>query len=291
MKTTVVIPTLNEESTIKKVISDFKKELKDCTIVVYDGNSTDKTCDIAKKMGARVMLQEGKGKGSAIREIFDKIDSDIYVMVDGDDTYPADVCKQLIKTLKDENADLVIGTRLKLREKGSLKGLHIFGNKIITGLVNLFFNKKLNDILSGYRIFNRKLAKGLKLTSEGFEVETEMTIKSLISNYKIIEIPVKYRSRPGESKSKLSSFGDGSLIIYTIIILFRDYRPLFFFSIISTITLILGLGLGGFVFENWLNTGIVDRIPTTVLSSLLIFLSIQFFSIGIILDSINRKKM
>lgn len=289
MKISVIILTLNEEKTISNVVRNFKKNRLVNEIIVYDGDSTDKTRYFAKNAKAKVLIQEGKGKGCAIREIFEKINSDIYVLVDGDDTYPANSLNDLIKPIIKNHADMVVGTRLnKDVEPGSIKILHRLGNCIISKMLSISFRKNLNDVLSGYRAISRKLAKGIRLNSKGFEVETELTIKSLIGNYKIVEIPIKYRKRQKNSKSKLSSFGDGYLIFYTIISMIRDYKPLFFFSILSLLLGIMGISLGYIVVDEWLRTGVITRLPTAILSALLVFMSVQFFTIGLVLDSINR---
>ncbi len=289
LKISVIIPTLNEEPTIARVIRDFKKNRKVSEIIVYDGNSSDKTRELARKAGAKVYVQDGKGKGTAIREIFERIDTDVYVLVDGDDTYPSEKLDVLLKPVLERRADMVMGTRINsMSEKGSLSRLHRLGNRIISGTIGFFFGKKMNDVLSGYRVMNRNLAKNLMLTSKGFEIETELTIKSLIDNYRVEEIPIKYRKRHEKSHSKLSSFGDGYLIFYTIFSLFKDYRPLLFFSILSMVFGLLGIFWGYVVLDEWFRTGLITKIPTVVLSALMVFLSVQLFTIGIILDAINK---
>lgn len=290
MRISVIIPTLNEEATVAKVVKDFRKNRKVSEVIVFDGNSADKTGELAKKAGAKVLTQDGKGKGTAVREIFERIDTDIYVLVDGDDTYPADKLDVLMKPVLENRVDMVVGTRInEMSEKGSLSGLHAFGNRIISKTIGLCFGKKLNDVLSGYRVINRRLAKNIVLTSSGFEIETELTIKSLTENYRVVEIPIRYRKRGKKSKSKLNSFGDGRLIFYTIFSLFKDYRPLLFFSILSIIFGVSGVYLGYIVVDEWLRTGLITKIPTAILSALLVFLSVQFFTIGVILDAINKS--
>jgi len=289
LKISVIIPALNEEATIAKVVKDFRKNRKVSEVIVFDGNSADKTRRLAEKAGAKVYVQDGKGKGTAVQEIFERIDTDVYVLVDGDDTYPAESLDMLMKPVLEKRADMTVGTRInKMSEKGSLSRLHGFGNRIISKTIGFCFGKKLDDVLSGYRVINRKLAKNIVLTSSGFEIETELTIKGLIGNYRVIEIPIKYRKRPEKSKSKLSSFGDGRLIFYTIFSLFKDYRPLLFFSILSLIFGVVGVYLGYIVVDEWVRTGLITKLPTAVLSALMIFLSVQFFTIGIILDAINK---
>ncbi len=289
LKISVIIPALNEELSVGKVVRDFRKNSKVSEVIVYDGRSTDKTREVARKAGARVIVQKSRGKGSAIREIFRDIDSDVYVLVDGDDTYPAEALDTLLKPVLRGEADMVVGNRLgKQSEKGSLIRLHRFGNKIISGTLSIFFGKKLKDVLSGYRAMTRDVAKSLDLNSQGFEIETELTIKSLMAGYRIVEIPVSYRRRPEGSHSKLGTLGDGYLIFYTMVSMFRDYRPFFFFFLLSLIFGFAGLVLGLVVVDEWLTTGSITRMPTAILSALLIFLSVQFFTIGIILDSMKR---
>lgn len=289
MKISVVIPTLNEESTISKVVKNFKENKLVNEVIVYDGNSTDRTRELAKRAKAKVFIQNGQGKGYAIREVFEKINSDIYVLVDGDDTYPANNLIELIQPIIKNQADMVVGTRFnKISEPGSVNTLHKVGNRIISKTLSIAFGRNLNDVLSGYRALNNKLAKTIKLNSKGFEVETELTIKSLMGDYKIAELPIKYKKRPKNSKSKLSSLGDGYLIFFTIISMIRDYNPLFFFTVLSILFGIFGLSLGYIVVDEWLKTGIITRLPTALLSTLLIFMSVQFFTLGIVLDSINR---
>jgi len=289
LKISVIIPALNEEATIAKVVKDFRKNRKVSEVIVFDGNSTDKTRWFAEKAGAKVYVQDGKGKGTAVRDIFERIDTDVYVVVDGDDTYPADKLDELLKPVLENRADMVVGTRInKMSENGSLTRLHRFGNKVISKTMSVCFGTKLGDVLSGYRVMNRRLVKNIALTSKGFEIETELTIKSLIDNYRIMEIPVKYRKRTGKSTSKLSSSGDGYLIFYTIFSMFKDYRPLLFFSILSLIFGISGVYLGYIVVNEWLTTHLITKVPTAILSALLVFLSVQFFTIGIILDAINK---
>ena len=288
---TIIIPTLNEEKTIGKVVHDFKKELPHAKIIVYDGNSTDKTKQMAKKNGANVYIQKSKGKGTAIQEIFEYFDSDIFVLVDGDDTYSSKDVHILIDSVAKKNADMCVGQRTQNPEKGAISLLHKIGNKIISRMISICFKSKITDALSGYRVINRKVVKNIILISKGFEIETELTIKALIDGYKIKEIPVSYKKRPKDSHSKINSFNDGLTIIYTIISLFRDYRPLFFFTLISLVFIAIGILLGVSVVLEWLSTGLIERIPTTVFSTLLIITGILFFLQGLLLDSLNSKHM
>lgn len=289
LKVTVIIPALNEEKTISKVVKDFRRALPDADIVVYDNNSGDRTKEEAERAGAKVVIQYMRGKGNSVRKAFEDIDSDIYVIVDADDTYPADDVKKLMQPVLSGEADMTVGSRLNKRASGSLKFLHIIGNRIITGIVNFCFGKNLEDILSGYRVMTRALVKNIMLTSSGFEVETELTIRALASGYAIKEIPVEYRSRHEGSESKLKSFSDGYLIFYTILTLFRDYRPMLFFSVIALFFLTAGFLLGMIPLVEWIETGAIRRFPTAILSSLLIIVGLQVLMLGLISDLINKK--
>jgi glycosyltransferase (TIGR04182 family) len=289
MKVSVIIPALNEEATIAKVVKDFRKNKRVGEVVVYDGNSSDKTRENAKGAGARVLVQDGRGKGAAMREIFERIDADIYVIVDGDNTYPAESLDALLEPILKGRADMAVGSRMGRRaEKGSFNRLHKIGNRIISSTISMSFGKRLDDVLSGYRAISKRLAKGVSLNSDGFEIETELTIKSLMENFRVVEVPITYRKRPESSRSKLSSFGDGYLIFYTIISMLRDYRPFLFFFTLSVVFGFAGLILGAIVVDEWLTTGFITRLPTAILSALLVFLSVQFFTIGVILDAMKK---
>jgi len=229
----VVIPALNEEKTIGKVVKDFRKQLPDADIIVYDNNSDDKTVEEATKAGARVVAEFKRGKGYVMKAALADVDADILVFVDGDDTYPAESVKELMKPVLEGEADMVVGSRMQGRERESIKGLHVLGNRIIVGLINFCFRVDIVDALSGYRVLNRRLATHLNLISAGFEIETELTIRVLMDHFRIREHPIKYRARPAGSKSKLNSFSDGFVILWTIITLLRDHQPMLFFSIIS----------------------------------------------------------
>jgi len=289
LKIYVVVPTLNEEKTIGAVVRAFKKEKKISEVIVYDGNSTDRTREIAAKNGAKVFRQRGRGKGKAIQEIFEKIDTDIYVFADGDNTYPADKVNELIRPIETGQADMVIGSRMnKKSEPGSISRMHFFGNKMINMLFRLCFREKLTDILSAYRAVHRSVAKEIVLTAIGFEVESELTIKAVIGGYRIKEVPIEYRKRPRGSKSKLNSIADGKLIIGTILSIFRDYKPMLFFSVLSVSSFVLGMFFGVIVLEEWISTGFVSRLPLAILSTLLILSSLLLFMTGLIISSINR---
>lgn len=284
----MIIPTLNEGPTVGKVVRDFSRELKTARIIVYDGNSKDGTRESAKAAGAEVFVQRSEGKGAAMREVLQKIESDIYLFVDGDDTYPAESAKELLAPILRGDADMVVGIRSK-REHGAMSALHVLGNKIITGTLNLCFRRNFHDVLSGYRAMNRELAKDINIFSGGFEVETEMTIDALIKNYRIQDVPIFYRARSKGSSSKLGSFADGYIILFTILSLFRDFRPLLFFGSIAAALFAAGFILGASIFIEWLRTGLVMKIPSAILSALLIMTGIQLASAGMSMDMMKNK--
>lgn len=289
MKTAVLIPCYNEETTIRKVVSDFKKTLPDAAIYVYDNNSTDNTLQEAEKSGAIVRKEPRQGKGNVIRQMLRDIDADCYLIVDGDDTYPAECALELCKFV-DEGYDMVIGDRLSSTYfTENKRPFHNEGNRLVRFLVNKLFNSDVHDIMTGYRALSRTFAKNLPIISRGFEIETEMTIHALDNNFLIKEIVVDYRDRKENSKSKLNTFKDGFKVIKTILRLFRDYRPLSFFSFISFILLLLSVVLFIPVFIEYLNTGLVPRYPTLIVSGFIFITAILMFFCGLILEVMVRK--
>jgi len=288
MKIKVIIPALNEEHSVDKVIKDFKRELPKSEIIVIDGFSKDNTREIAKRAGAKVIMQSVPGgKGIAVREAFRNIDADIYVMVDGDDTYPADRVKDLIRPIIENRADIVLGTRTK-KERDSMSFAHNFGNYVITKTLNFFFKTKLTDVLTGYRAIRRDVVKNLILLEDGFAIETEMTIKGIMEHYRTIEIPVKYKKRKG-SESKLKTFKHGRIIMIALILLFRDYKPILFFGALSLIPFMLSFILGGIVLYSFITSGFMNRPGMATLSAMLFLSAIQIFSMGVLLDSVKQR--
>lgn len=289
MKTAVLIPCYNEETTIRKVVSDFKKTLPDAAIYVYDNNSTDNTLQEAEKSGAIVRKEPRQGKGNVIRQMLRDIDANCYLIVDGDDTYPAECALELCKFVE-EGYDMVIGDRLSSTYfTENKRPFHNEGNRLVRFLVNKLFNSDVHDIMTGYRALSRTFAKNLPIISRGFEIETEMTIHALDNNFLIKEIVVDYRDRKENSKSKLNTFKDGFKVIKTILRLFRDYRPLSFFSFISFILLLLSVVLFIPVFIEYLNTGLVPRYPTLIVSGFIFITAILMFFCGLILEVMVRK--
>jgi len=290
-KIAVLIPCYNEELTIAKVINDFKKELPEAKIYVYDNNSKDKTSEIAEQNGAIVRKELRQGKGNVIRSMFREIDSDIYIMIDGDDTYPAEFVHDLIEPIKKNEADMVIGDR---HSNGTYKEennrpFHDFGNNLVKNLINRFFKANLKDIMSGYRVFNKKFVKSIPINSNGFEIETEMTLHALDKRFLLKEIPIEYRDRPEGSFSKLNTFSDGYRVLKTIFWVFKDYKPLTFFSILSALFFIFSLIIGTPVIIEFINTSLVTKIPSAILAVGLMLISIISLFSGFILDTVVKQ--
>ncbi|MFH1755401.1 MAG: glycosyltransferase family 2 protein, partial [Candidatus Latescibacterota bacterium] len=240
-KVAVLLPCYNEEVTIGKVVGDFRNALPFASVYVFDNNSSDQTAGNAAKAGAIVVYSPRRGKGNVVKHMFREVDADIYVMADGDDTYPADMAGTLIEALEESGVDMVVGTRLAHHDKKAFRAFHGFGNTLISKLISLLFSSSLTDVLSGYRVFSRHFARTLYLTAGGFEVETEMTLQALVKNCFIKEIPVRYSSRPEGSESKLNTFSDGLMICKGMFLIFKDYRPFVFFSALSISCFLLGL--------------------------------------------------
>ena len=291
MDIAVLIPCYNEELTVEKVVRDFRKELPEAKIYVYNNNSTDKTVDLAIKAGAIVRNEHKQGKGNVVQTMFEEIDSDIYVLVDGDDTYPAKAINKLIKPIIDGTADMVVGDRLSngSYKKENKRLFHNFGNFLVKKAINMSFGSKLNDIMTGYRVFNKKIVKNLPITTKQFEIETEMTLHALDKKYIIKEIPIEYKDRPNGSKSKLNTISDGMKVIREIIRLFKDYKPLKFFMILALILFILGLTVGIPVIIEFIRTNYIAKVPSAILATGLILLSVIFGQCGIILDTFVKR--
>lgn len=290
-KIAVLIPCYNEEITIEKVVKDFKRELPDADIYVYDNNSKDKTVEIAKSAGAIVRSENRQGKGNVVRTMFRDIDADIYVMVDGDDTYPAEFVHQLIEPVRNNEADMAIGDRLSngTYQQEIKKNFHEFGNNLVRGSINLLFNNKLKDIMTGYRVFNKLFVKNMPVMSPKFELETEMTLFALDKKFRIKEIPIVFRERPDGSESKINTFSDGFKVIKTIIKMFRDHKPLRFFSIIFAILFIIGLIIGIPVIVEFCKTGYITKMPSAVLATGVITLAVIAEQCGLILHTIVKQ--
>ena len=286
----VLIPCYNESVTIRKVIEDYRKALPEAVIYVYDNNSTDGTDRIALEAGAEVRYEYRQGKGNVIRSMFREIDADCYLMIDGDDTYPAENARELVECVLSGRADMAIGDRLSSTYfTENKRPFHNMGNRLVRSVINSLFHSDIKDIMTGYRAFSRLFVKSYPVLSKGFEIETEMTIHCLDKNFKIMEIPVQYRDRPEGSVSRLNTFSDGTKVLKTILTLFRDYKPLKFFTIISLLFIIAGAALFAPILLEYTRTGLVPRFPTLFVSCMLFVVSVLMYITGILLHVINKK--
>ncbi len=290
-KIAVLIPCCNEAKTIEKVVKDYKKVLPDADIYVYDNNSSDGTDEIARKAGAIVRYEYRQGKGNVIRTMFREIDADCYLMIDGDDTYPAENAKEMCDLVLNGKADMVIGDRLSSTYFTENKRLfHNFGNKMVRWLINTMFKNKVKDIMTGYRAFSYEFVKGFPVLSKGFEIETEMTIHAVDKNYKLVEIPVSYRDRPEGSVSKLNTYSDGLKVLKTIATLFKEYKPAIFFNTLALIFFIIGVVIGLPAYIGYFQTGLVEKFPSLIVSCFSIMMALLFFMTGLILQVIVKKQ-
>lgn len=294
MKIAVLIPCYNESLTIQKVVKDFKKMLPDAEIYVYDNNSSDDTIALALQSKAIVRRELRQGKGNVVRTMFREIEADVYVLVDGDDTYPAEEVINLIEPIINGHADMVIGDRISNGRYASenKRNFHQFGNTLVQTLVNKIFNSNINDIMTGYRAYNRFFVKNFPIQSKGFQLETEMTIFSLIHNFKLVELPITYRDRPEGSVSKLNTIKDGFRVIRVLFDLFKNTRPLLFFFLVSMGLLVLSLILGAPVIYEFFMTRYITHIPLAILASSIAVIASIFIIVGLILDTLayyNRK--
>jgi glycosyltransferase involved in cell wall biosynthesis len=289
-KIAVLIPCYNESKTIEKVVKDYKNALPEADIYVYDNNSIDGTDEIARNAGAIIRYEYRQGKGNVIRSMFRQIDADCYLMVDGDDTYPAENARKMCDLVLEGKADMVVGDRLSSTYFSENKRpFHNFGNRIVRFLINKLFNNKIKDIMTGYRAFSYEFVKTFPVLSKGFEIETEMTIHAVDKNFMIQEIPVTYRDRPEGSISKLNTYSDGFKVLKTIASLFKEYKPFFFFNIITIILAIISLVFIIPVFSEYFKTGLVLRFPTLIVGGFIMVAAILSFICGVILDVIVKK--
>jgi glycosyltransferase involved in cell wall biosynthesis len=285
----VMIPCYNEEVTIEKVIHDARTFLPEAEIFVFDNNSTDRTAQIAEGAGAAVIREKRHGKGFVVQTMFSRIEADVYVMVDGDDTYDLRKLPEMVAAIEHDQADMVVGSRLGDCAEKSFRPLHSFGNRLVASLINRFFGGNLSDIMSGFRIMSREFVKSITITATGFEVETELTIKALKLHAVIDEMAICYRARPHGSFSKLSTFRDGILVIRTIFMICKDYKPFLFFSGIALCLFVLSLASGSVVISEFVATRYIRHVPLAILASGLMILSMIFFITGVILDCTNRR--
>lgn len=295
MRVAILLPCHNEEKTISKVIQDFRKELPDADIYVFDNNSTDQTAKIAEANGAIVKKEPRQGKGNVVRSMFREVEADYYIMADGDDTYPAEYVHNMLAILQSGEANMVIGDRLSNATyyKENKRSFHNFGNDLVKSLINKLYKSDIKDIMTGYRGFDRYFVKTMPVLSPGFEVETEMSIHALDKRFKISEVPIDYRDRPEGSESKLKTFSDGYKVLKMIFILCKDYKPLLFFSLWSLCFLIIGLVVGVPVIYEFIITEYITKVPSAILAVGLVILSMLSLTSGLILDtvaSVQRKQ-
>lgn len=289
-KIAVLVPCYNEGKTIEKVVTDFKRVLPEAVIYVYDNNSTDGTAEIAAKAGAVVRHEYYQGKGNVIRRMFQEVDAECYLMVDGDDTYPAESAREMADKVLERNVDMVVGDRLSSTYfEENKRPFHNFGNSIIRWGINTFFKNDIKDIMTGYRAFSYRFVKTFPVLSKGFEIETEMSIHAIDKNMFVENVVIDYRDRPEGSVSKLNTYSDGIKVIGTIVRLFQTYRPLAFFGTVAAILMVLAIGFFIPVWITYADTGMVPNFPTLIVCGFVALASIQSFFAGLILQTMYRK--
>jgi glycosyltransferase involved in cell wall biosynthesis len=289
LRIAVLVPCYNEEAAIATVVRDFKAALPEAVIYVYDNNSRDQTVARAQEAGAVVRLETRQGKGNVVRRMFADIEADLYVLVDGDDTYDAEAAGPMVAALRDANADILTARRIHTGAAAYRPG-HVFGNRLLTGLTALLFNVHLSDMLSGYRVFSRRFVKSFPFTAEGFGIETELTVHAVRLMMPMIEMDTRYKERPVGSVSKLNTWRDGFRILSTIGYLVREERPLVFFSFFFAVLALASLLIGAPVVSEYLHTGLVPRLPTALLSTGLMVLAFMALMCGLILDTVTRGR-
>lgn len=289
-KIAVLIPCYNESKTIGKVVSDYNRVLPEAVVYVYDNNSTDHTDEIAKKAGAVVRYEYKQGKGNVIRRMFQEIDAQCYIMVDGDDTYPADCAKEMVSKVLERNVDMVVGDRLSSTYfEENKRPFHNFGNSIVKKSINLLFRTDIKDIMTGYRAFSYRFVKTFPVMSKGFEIETEMSIHAVDKNMSMENVIVEYRDRPEGSVSKLNTYSDGLKVLGTIFRLFRHYRPLQFFSVLAVTLAVLSAVFFIPVLKTYIDTGKVPDFPTLIVCGFVMMAAIQSFFTGMLLQTMYQK--
>ncbi len=287
----VLIPCFNEASTIGLVIQDFKTELPEASIYVFDNNSTDDTARISADYGAIVFEEKKQGKGNVVRSMFMMVDADIYLLIDGDATYSAKSARKLIEPIIEQEADMVVGNRMAqgIYHSENKRPFHSMGNRLVCWLVNTIFKAELNDIMSGYRVFSRLFVKTVPLLSSGFEIETEITLHALDKRLRIKEVDIAYQDRPENSHSKLHTYSDGFRILKTIFFVFKNYRPLLFFSLISLLLACSGFIIGLPTIVEYIHYQYVYKVPSAILAASLEILAALSFCCGLILDTVTRQ--
>lgn len=289
-KIAILIPCYNEETTIYKVVSDARAALPEATVYVYDNNSTDKTVEQAKNAGAVVRYEHKQGKGNVIRRMFREIDAECYIMVDGDDTYPMEYAREMAEKVLKNNVDMVVGDRLSSTYfTENKRPFHNLGNSFVRGAINKLFDCDIKDIMTGYRAMSYEFVKSYPVLSKGFEIETEMTIHAVFNEMSIDNVIVDYRDRPDGSESKLNTYSDGFKVISLIVKLYKNYKPLAFFSWLAFFMTVLALAMFGWVFARFINTHLVENMPTLVVSGFIELAAVQAFFSGMILSDMVTK--
>ena len=284
----VLIPCYNEEITIRKVVEDFRRALPGAALYVFDNDSTDRTAAIAREAGAIVVPSPRRGKGHVVRHMFQSVEAESYLMVDGDDTYPADQAERLLEAFRAGGVDMIGGARIARPEEGAFRRFHRFGNRLVARLIASLFRVPATDVMSGYRVFSRGFVKSIPLLSSGFEIETEMTLQAAAKGYLFKEVPIGYGKRPAGSHSKLDTWSDGFLVLRTILLIVKDYKPLVFFALLSLFFALLSIASGWGPVQDYMNTGTVPRFPSAILAAALGILSFVSLAVGFILDTLAR---
>lgn len=289
-KIAVLIPCYNEEKTVEKVVRDAKAALPEATIYVYDNNSSDRTVELAEKAGAVVCHEYMQGKGNVIRRMFREIDAECYIMVDGDDTYPMEYAPEMVEKVLSHNADMVVGDRLSTTYfTENKRPFHNLGNSLVRKSINTLFTCDIKDIMTGYRAFSYSFVKTFPVMSKGFEIETEMTIHAVNNNMQVENVLIEYRDRPEGSVSKLNTYSDGMKVLFTIARLFREYKPLNFFSLLAGFLMLLAVGFFVPVLLEWFSTGLVAKFPTLIVCGFVALAAVQSFFAGLILNNISQR--
>lgn len=284
----VVIPCLDEERTIGAVVADLKAALPSAEILVFDNASQDRTAERARAAGAFVIPSPRRGKGNVIRHMANVVDADVYVLIDGDDTYPAEEAPRLVERFLESGADMLVATRLDSYDDGAFRVFHEFGNRLISRTIALLFRTPVRDVLSGYRVLSSRFLRLAHLRAEGFEIETEMTLQALAKDLPFLEVPIQYRSRPPGSRSKLGTLSDGLLILKCIVLLFKDYKPFPFFGAVAGLLLLASLLVGSAPVLDYYHHQFVYHVPRAILAAALALLSAMSLVVGILLDTIAR---
>ena len=285
-KIAVLIPCYNEEKTVEKVVRDFKAVLPEAVIYVYDNNSSDRTVELAEKAGAVVRHEYMQGKGNVIRRMFREIDAEVYVMTDGDDTYPAEFAREMVDKVLEHQADMVVGDRLSSTYfTENKRPFHNFGNSLVRGTINRLFHTEINDIMTGYRAFSYQFVKTFPVLSKGFEIETEMTIHAADKNMQVDNVIIEYRDRPEGSESKLNTYSDGAKVLMSIAKLYRNYKPMNFFGLLALVLAVMSIGFFIPVLMEYIATGLVPKFPTLIACGFAMMAAIQSVFAGLVLSA------